>query len=546
MNELSSDGRGARGRAADAVPPLRRLRSSVYPSALGAGLLAVAHVQVRRWDRAGRNIEAEQRAILKRLLRHSAATELGRRWGFADLRDYEGFAHGRTAVPIGDYDSFSPFIERMRKGEKNLLVPEFVRYFANSSGSSDAGRSKFIPITERQIAEQRRSGADTLMRYLVWSGDSALLSGFTLGLFHPTNMDVVGPVVITTNPVLMIRKMPVFTKPVYLPDLACDEMADYDAKMTAIAERYMDWDVRALTGTTCWFPLLFERLLEVAKRRGRRADSVSDIWPNLRVLLGGGVSATPYLPLIRKLMGRNDVTLVDSYNATEGGIYAASDHSGERGMLMIPHRGTFFEFVALEDIDQPTPRRVPLWAVERDKSYAIVVTTSAGLFAYKLGDIVRFTSLEPLRIEFVGRLAGCLSVTQELATHVDIEQAVAHAVAKHPCTTIDFGASAEVGVDGTTKCRYSLFVEFGEGAEPADPDGFARAFDEGLSKVNRVYGEHRGVALLAARVVPLAAGATRAFMEQVTRGRLQGKFPRILDDARAKQIACYTRETPRS
>jgi hypothetical protein len=519
-----------------AVPSTPRLRSTVYPSALGAALLAVAHVQVRRWDRALRNVEAEQRAILRRLLRHSAGSELGRRWSFDRIRDYEQFAR---QVPIGDYDSFSPFIERMRRGTKNLLVPEFVRYFGNSSGSSDAGRSKFLPITERQIAEQRRSGADTLMRYLVWSGDRSLLSGFTLGLFHPTNMDVVGPVVITTNPVLMIRKMPALTKPVYLPDPTCDGMADYDAKMTAIAEKYMDHDVRALTGTTCWFPLLFERLIEVAQRRGRSARSVSEIWPNLRVLLGGGVSSTPYLPLIRRLMGRDDVTLVDSYNATEGGIYAASDHTGERGMLMLPHRGTFFEFVPLEEIDGPSPTRVPLWAVERDRSYAIVVTTSAGLFAYKLGDIVRFTSTTPLRIEFVGRLAGCLSVTQELATHVDIEHAVAHAVSKHPCTTVDFGASAEVGVDGTTKCRYVLFAEFGAGAAPADLRGFAAAFDEGLCKANRVYGEHRGVALLEARVVPLVAGGARAFLEEVTRGRLQGKFPRILDEGRTAQIAAY-------
>src|SRR5262249_53987066 len=159
-----------------------------------------------------------------------------------------------------------------------------------------------------------------------------------------------GSIVATTNPVLMTAKMPVFTRPVYLPDAKRNAIADYDEKMTAIAQAYLDTDVRAVTGTTCWFPVLFERVLEVARKEGRTARTIADVWPNLRVLIGGGVSAAPYLPFINELFGR-EVTLVDTYNATEGGIYASSDHSGERGMLMLPHRGTFFEFVPLETID---------------------------------------------------------------------------------------------------------------------------------------------------------------------------------------------------
>ena len=311
--------------------------------------------------------------------------------------------------------------------------------------------------------------------------------------------------------------------------------------MTAIAERYIDWDVRAVTGTTCWFPLLFERVLEVARRKGRAAQTVADVWPNLRVLLGGGVAAAPYMPLVRELVGR-DVTLVDSYNATEGGIYATTDHSGERGMLMIPHRGTFFEFVPLEAIDRPSPPRVPLWAVERDRPYAIVVTTSAGLFAYKLGDIVSFPSTDPLRIEFVGRLSGCLSITQELATHSDVEQAVAHAIEVCPCTTVDFGAAADIGIEGTSRSRYLLFVEFGVGGPP-DLEKFAAAFDEGMAKANRVYGEHRGIALSMPKVVPLPRGGARRLMLDVTRGNLQGKFPRILDEARKTKALAHASET---
>ena len=525
--------------ASVARPALQR---SKYPSPIGKLLLAASHARVARWDRALSHVEEEQQRVLRKIVRHARATEFGRRFDFGGIRRYEDFAR---RVPVGDYDSFSPFIERMRRGERGLLVPEFVEYYGNSSGSSTNGKPKFLPITERQIAHQQRAGADTLMRYLAWAKDDRFSSGFTLGLFPPTTMKPEGATWVTSNPALMVTRLPRFTRPVYLPDDEIKKIANYEEKLDAMADRYLDWDVRAVAGTTCWFPLMFERLLEAARRRKLRAQTVSDIWPNLRVLLGGGVSATPYLPIVKKLVGREDLTLVDSYNATEGGIYATSDYSGARGMLMLPHRGTFFEFVPLDERGSPSPTRVPLWGVARDKNYAIVVTTTSGLYAYELGDIVRFPSISPLRIEFAGRLSGCLSVTQELTTHVEIERAVAYAIAKCPCRTLDFGAAADVGVGGTAKSRYLLFVEFDNDAEPLSLEAFGAAFDEGMCAENRVYREHRkrDVAIAPPSVVPLVRGGAKRFLDDSTMGNVQGKFPRIVDDARKLKLFAYARPT---
>jgi hypothetical protein len=510
----------------------RPLVHSPFPAFTGKLLLGGARLQTRLWDHAlSRVREVQERALLN-IVGHAKSTEYGRRRGFSEIRSYREFA---ARVPVADYDSFSPYIERMRGGEKNLLVPEFVRYFGNSSGSSTQGRSKFLPITERQIALQRRSGTDGLSRALVHLGENDFSKGFTLGLFPPTTMRAEGPVLITSNPALMIATLPKLAEPAYLPDEECRRIGDYEEKLTRIAATCFDHDVRALAGTTCWFSLMFEKLLQEASRRGRRARTVSEIWPNLRILLGGGVSAEPYRPLLRELLGRDDAILVDTYNATEGGIYAATDHRDLPGMLMMPHRGTFFEFVALEEHDDPSARRVPLWEVELGRQYAIVVTTVSGLYAYKLGDIVRFP--HPNRIEFVGRLSGCLSVTQELTTHIEIERAVSHASSVVPCTTLDFGASAEVG----PRSRYLLFVEFAPDKRPADLRGFARAFDEGLCRENRVYREHRinDVALLPPRVVPLSRGGAQGYLDQVTNGNMQGKFPRVIDPSRRDQISAF-------
>ncbi len=533
-NVATSPSRPATAERDGSIATSSSLRKSPYPHVAGKGMLLLARAQTRRWDEALSRVRFEQDRVLLEIVRHAENTEFGRAHGFRHVRDYRDYA---ARVSIGDYDTFSPFIDRMRTGEKNLLVPEFVRYFGNSSGSSNQGRPKFLPITERQVRLQRKAGTDGLFRTLSVLGDDEFPMGFTLGLFPPTTMRAEGPVLITSNPALMVTKLPLVSKPSYLPDEECKVMSDYDAKLARIAEKYIDHDVRALAGTTCWFTLMFEKLLAEAQKRGRSARTVREIWPNLRILLGGGVSADPYLPVIREMMGRNDVYLVDSYNATEGGIYASQDPSGclgrTTGMLMQPHRGTFFEFVAHDEHDDPTAKRIPLWEVEQDRAYAIVVTTVSGLYSYKLGDIVRFP--HPNRIEFMGRLTGCLSVTQELTTHVEIEKAVAHAIAKVPCTTVDFGASADVG----TKSRYVLFVEFSK--RPADLEAFARAFDEGMCEQNRVYREHRtgDVALLAPSVIPLKSHGAKGYLDEITRGNMQGKFPRIIDPAKKGQVMAY-------
>jgi hypothetical protein len=514
----------------------RDLRRSPYPPIVGRAIQRAAWPFVAAWDRALLDVQRVQEQQLRDLLAHAKDTEFGRAHGFSSIRSYEDYVR---QVPVGDYDSFSPFIDRMRGGERNLLVPEFVLYYGNSSGSSNQGRPKFLPITDRQIRHLQKAGTDSVMRYLAWSGNEKLFGGgFTLGLFPSITMKREGQVLITSNPALMNTKMPAITRPCYLPEDDIRRMGNYDEKLTVIARRYFDWDVHGVTGTTCWFTLLFEKVMAEAKRRGHPARCVADIWPNLRVLFGGGVSAAPYLPVIRDLVGRDDITLLDTYNATEGGIYASSDFTGARGMLVLPHRGTFFEFVRLEEFGTPGARRVPLWEVERDQPYAIVVTTVSGLYAYTLGDIVRFPQSQPLRMEFMGRLSGCLSVTQELTTHVEIERAMEHAQAKVPCRTVDFGAAADVAVDGTAKSRYQLFVEFQEGAAPDDMAAFAVAFDEGLCAQNRVYREHRAgeVALLPAHVMHLRNGGARAFLEEVTRGNVQGKFPRIIDETKKKML----------
>ncbi|HJL16034.1 MAG TPA: GH3 auxin-responsive promoter family protein [Sandaracinaceae bacterium LLY-WYZ-13_1] len=528
-----------RERAARPVDPARPLKKTIYPPVVGQAFNMTARARVALWDRALRRVREVQEAQLLRFVKHAADTEFGKRYGFGTIHRYEDY---RARVPVGDYDSFAPAIERMRAGERNVLVPELIKYFGNSSGSSNKGKQKFLPISDRQVKFQRGSAADALYRYLVWRGERDFTSGFTLGLFPPTTMKRSGPTWVTTNPSLQSIKMPAFAKPAQLPSKEIREIDDYDVKLDRIVDAYFDHDIRAVAGTTCWFSLLFDKLLEKARDKGYRVDSVREIWPNLRVLVGGGVSADPYLPVIRERMGRDDVVLVDTYNATEGGIFATSDHSGQPGMLVVPDRGVFFELVPVEEVDDPWPSRVPLWEVEPDRLYAIHVTTPSGLYSYRLGDLVRFPSVDPLRMEFAGRLSGCLSTTQELTTHVEIQRSVEAALEATGTTSVEFGAAADVGVEGTARSRYVVFVEFA-GEPPTDREAFVDAFDAELQQQNRVYREHRDgdIAILRPELVVLPRGSVRRFMADIGNHSVQTKFPRILDDERKEILRSYVR-----
>jgi hypothetical protein len=520
----------------------KKLQGTGLPKIVGHGLWAAARLNVLRWDRALRNLRESQENQLLDFIRHAQHTHFGRAHNFDKLRSYDDF---KVCVSLGDYDTFSPAIDRMRAGERNLLVPEWVSYFCNSSGTSTQGKAKFLPVTQRQIAFQRQSATDSLFRFVVRRGIRDFSQGYSLGLFPPTTMRKEGRVWITCNPALMIATMPRVARSLYLPDDDIMRMSDYDQKLEMIAERYLDHDVRMITGTTCWFSLLFDRLLEAARRRGRKASTVTELWPNLQVLVGGGVSAEPYVEVLKERLGRDDLPLVDTYNATEGGIFAATDQDDTRGMLMLPHRGVFYEFIPADELDSPNPTRVPLWDVEPERLYGIAVTTPSGLYAYQIGDLVRFASISPLRIEYAGRTSGCLSTTQELTTHIEIQNAFKEAQKVSAATAVDFSAGADVGIEGTSKSRYVLFAEFSQGREPADPQAFIRAFDHALCQQNRVYREHRdgAVALLPPELAHLQPNAVSSFMQDVGNTSVQSKFPRIIDHERKSILRAYTQHS---
>lgn len=508
---------------------LRRLLGVSGGAVTGPALLAAAKLRVALWDRALRDPKPVQMETLLTHCARGADTEFGRAHNLGRVRTLDDW---RARVPLRTYADFEPMLERMRRGERNVLHPEFIEHYGCSSGTSNtAAQNKYLPISRAQIRWQQKAGFDVAARYLTLTNDTGFTSGFSLQLLPPAVIRREGPVGVTSNPGLMQLNMPRASRRMVLPRPPLRDLEDYDRKLDAIADAYLDHDVRALTGTTCWFPNLFDRVLTAARRRAMKADVINDIWPNLSALFGGGVYAEPYRAVIAERMGR-PVPLIDNYNATEGGIFAVTDSLDAPGLRMIPDRGVFFEFVPREEHGRPDARRVALWEVERGGEYSVAVTTCSGLYAYYMGDFVRFTDTFPHRLEFTGRASGMLSVTQELVTFLEVERAVAFALAETRATTVEFACGADVGVNDSARGRYCLFVEFERA--PASIARFAECFDAELKRQNRVYREHRNndVAIVAPEVVALPRGATQRFMERIGRAGPQQKFPHIVDDAK--------------
>ena len=508
---------------------MSKLISIPGSSITGPAIWAAAKARVALWDRHARDPEAIQIATLLAHCKAAANTEFGREHGLGTVRSYDDF---RARVPLRTYADFEPQLQRMRKGERDVLWPGLIRYYGQSSGTSHtAANAKFLPISEQQVRWQQKAGMDCIARYIVMANDRSISGGFLLALMPPSNLKREGEVLTASNPGIMQLHVPRASQIFVLPRAEVRDIENYDQKLQAIAETYLDHDIRALSGTTCWFSILFDRVLAAAKARGRKADTISDIWPNLRVLLGGGVFAEPYRKIIEERVGRS-IPIIDTYNATEGGIFAATDRAGDDAMLFVPDRGVFFEFVPRDEVGKPDAKRVALWNVRPGVDYSVVVTTCSGLFAYTIGDYVRFTSVAPHRMVFAGRASGMLSITQELMTQIEIERAVGAAQQKVPCSIVDFSAGAEVGSTATAKGRYVFFVEFER--PPRDLGAFAGEIDRELCVQNRVYREHRAhdVAIMAPKVVPLGRGATQRFMEALGHTSVQNKFPRIVDDRR--------------
>ncbi len=416
-----------------------------------------------------------QEELLFNLLKVAENTVIGKKYDFASIKSYETFSE---RVPISCYEDLEPLIERTRRGEQNVFWPTSIKWFAKSSGTTNA-KSKFIPVSTEALENcHYKASKDLLCLYLNNNEDSELFTGKSLRLGGSKQLYEDNNTFFGDLSAILIDNMPIWAEFSSTPSNKVSLMGDWETKLPAIINETIQDNVTSLAGVPSWMMVLLNKTLETTKR-----ESILDIWPNVEVYFHGGVSFEPYREQYQKLFPKKDFNFYEIYNASEG-FFALQDQNNSNELLLMLDYGIFYEFIPMETFGTPQQKTIPLHQVELHKNYALVISTNSGLWRYLIGDTVRFTSLNPYRIMVTGRTKHHINVFGEELMIENTDKALAKTCQELGCEVIDYTV-APIFMKEKEKGAHEWLIEFK--TYPMNTEHFALLLDKNLQKLNSDY-----------------------------------------------------------
>lgn len=416
-----------------------------------------------------------QNDVFLSLIKANEKTLLGKQYDYASIKNYEAFAE---RVPVYTYEEFEPFIERARRGENNIFWSEPIRWFAKSSGTTNA-KSKFIPVSNEALENcHYKAAKDLLCLYLNNNENSQLFTGKGLRLGGSKQLYEDNNTVFGDLSAILIDNMPFWAEFSSTPSNKTSLMSEWETKMNAIIKEVRDENVTSFMGVPSWMLVLFNKIMEETGK-----GSLLDLWPNAEVYFHGGVSFEPYKDQYHKLLPSHDFKYYEIYNASEG-FFAIQDQNGCNELLLMLDYGIFYEFIPMDTFGTSAQKVVSLRDVELGKNYAMLITTNAGLVRYLIGDTVRFTSLLPYRIKITGRTKHHINVFGEELMVENTDRALAKACALFHVEIAEYTVAPIFMVD-REKGAHEWIIEFTKA--PQDLAKFAEVLDQCLQEVNSDY-----------------------------------------------------------
>jgi hypothetical protein len=488
-------------------------------SALSRPLAAYVVSRDRKWQR---DPAGTQRALLRQLTATAANTAFGRAHHLADVHTPADLVR---QVPVRDYEALRPYFDRTQAGEADVLWPGHPLYLAKTSGTTSG--TKYIPLTQASIPNHINGARDALLTYVYRTGRAQFLDGKLIFLSGSPALEQHQGIRTGRLSGIANHHVPAYLRRNQLPSYATNIIEDWETKLERIVDETLGQPMTLISGIPPWVQMYFDRL---TARTGR---PIKDLFPDFNLFVYGGVNFEPYRAKLFESIGR-PVDRIELFPASEG-FLAFQDEPGNPGLLLLLNSGIFFEFIPAERFFEPNAPRLTVAEVELDKQYAVVLTSNAGLWAYSLGDTVRFVSLRPHRVVVTGRIKHFLSAFGEHVIGEEVEQALREVMAHFPAVeVIEFTVAPLVSDDPATPSRHEWLVEFAR--PPQDAAAFAAALDKALCRRNTYYDDlRRGNILVPLQLTTLPAGAFQRYMKSLGKLGGQNKVPRLGNDRKVAE-----------
>jgi hypothetical protein len=496
-------------------------------SILAKPLAALVAANVRKWSL---NPVATQEKVFRKLIDSARATQFGKEHQFDQIASYEEF---KKRVPVRDYEGFRSYIETIKNGASDVLWPGKPIYFCKTSGTTSG--TKYIPITKESIHNHISSARNALLMYIHESGNAKFLDGNLIFLSGSPVLSEVGGIPLGRLSGIVNHHVPGYLRRNQLPSYETNCIEDWETKVRKIADETVDKPMSLISGIPSWVQMYFEILQQ--KRNGK---SIKDIFPEFSVFVYGGVNYEPYRARFEKLIGKR-VDSVELFPASEG-FFAYQDKQPSEGLLLLLDTGIFYEFIPVDEFFNENPRRLSIGEVELGVNYALILSNNAGLWAYNIGDTVKFVSKNPYRIVVTGRIKHFTSAFGEHVIAEEVEQALKDAAKDEQVEVVEFTVAPQVTpTEGLP--YHEWFVEFSH--LPEDPERFRMKIDEALQQRNIYYKD-----LIKGNVLkPLVIRSVEkdSFIHYMkTQGKLggQNKVPRLSNDRKiADALSNYISNT---
>ena len=474
-----------------------------------------AKKHVKETENFKRNAVEDQEKLLLSLIKTAEKTLFGRERNFEKIKNIQDF---QSAVQIADYEALKTYIERVKKGQRNILWTETPEYFAKTSGTTSG--SKYIPISKEGMPFQIAAAQSAIFHYINQKNNSDFVSGKMIFLQGSPELEEIYGIKTGRLSGIVAHHIPNYLQKNRLPSLKTNLIEDWETKVDEIVKETEKENMTLISGIPPWLIMYFEKLI------ARNGKKITELFPNLQLIITGGVNFEPYREKMNELLGK-PVDTIQTFPASEG-FFAFQDDYQKEGLLLLTNHGIFYEFVPLEQYGKPNARRLTLKDVELNKDYALILTTNSGLWAYSIGDVVRFISKNPHRILVSGRTKHFTSAFGEHVIAFEVEEAMKATVEKFPAQITEFHLAPQVNPENGLP-YHEWFIEFEK--EPENMEAFRKNLDDEMRKRNTYYDD-----LISGNILqPLIITKLRknAFQDYAkSEGKLggQNKIPRLAND----------------